>query len=280
MMPIARAAELHSQLREPIKEDFTVFEDQSGEHAEAGNTSIVSTASIYEGGCGLSREGQTILHSIEASARDWSRMQTMLQLEKEHIVDIARCVFDKVDSQSQGCLPWPNLGEAMLLLCGKHFSEMEVAALCKHHMFAAGSELSKVQFQEVAFDALFLVAQEELRNGDTVNNAGLPRCAQRLRFLRMDLCSHESFGSPAVTHDGEGPVAVGARRRAADVPELAFSATKETLDTKKTVTGRPVTKRQQGRSPSSPEKIMLRRAPIMMPQTQILDLACFGRSLG
>lgn len=46
----------------------------------------------------------------------------MLQLEKEHIVDIARCVFDKVDSQSQGCLPWPNLGEAMLLLCGKHFS--------------------------------------------------------------------------------------------------------------------------------------------------------------
>lgn len=36
MMPIARAAELHSQLREPIKEDFTVLEDQSGEHAEAG----------------------------------------------------------------------------------------------------------------------------------------------------------------------------------------------------------------------------------------------------
>jgi len=164
--------------------------------------------------------------------RDWSRMQTMLQLEKEHIVDIVRCVFDKVDSQSHGCLPWPNLGEAMLLLCGKHFSvrefeaitrdfidvpavapefsfvlelhgswsfasqfpplmiattrwqEIEVAALCKHHMFVAGSELSKVQFQEVAFDGLFLVAQEELRNGDTVNSAGLPRCAQVVHAAR------------------------------------------------------------------------------------------------
>lgn len=64
------------------------------------------------------------------------------------------------------------------MIANTWWQEMEVAALCKHHMFAAGSELSKVQFQEVAFDALFLVAQEELRNGDTVNNAGLPRCAQ------------------------------------------------------------------------------------------------------
>ena len=47
-------------------------------------------------------------------------------------------------------------------------------------MFSAGSELSKVQFQEVAFDGLFVVAQEELSNGDAVNSMGLSQCAQVL----------------------------------------------------------------------------------------------------
>ena len=58
--------------------------------------------------------------------------------------------------------------------------ELELASLCQQHMFSAGSELSKVQFQEVAFDGLFVVAQEELSNGDTVNSMGLPQCAQVL----------------------------------------------------------------------------------------------------
>lgn len=55
---------------------------------------------------------------------------------------------------------------------------MELAALCQHHMFVAGCELSKVQFQEVAFDGLFVVAQEELSSRDDVNAKGQPQCAQ------------------------------------------------------------------------------------------------------
>ena len=49
-------------------------------------------------------------------------MQAMFQLAKNNIVQIVNCVYDKVQPQFQGGLSWHKLGEAMLLLCGKHFS--------------------------------------------------------------------------------------------------------------------------------------------------------------
>ena len=68
-----------------------------------------------------------------------------------------------------------------------------------------------------------------------------------------------------------------------DTPDKTISAHKESPDAKKLATGKAVAKRQQvqGRPPASTDRGMLRRAPIMMPQVgPILDLACFGRSLG
>ena len=93
----------------------------------------------------------------------------------------------------------------------------------------------------------------------------------------MDLCSHESFGSFTEQPDS------GTCNQGDDTPAKTISAQKESPDAKKLATGNAVAKRQQvqGRSPVSTDRGMLRRAPIMMPQVgPILDLACFGRSLG
>ena len=43
-------------------------------------------------------------------------------MPRESILDIIKVLYDKVDSRHEGLLSWEKFGEAMLLLCGKHFS--------------------------------------------------------------------------------------------------------------------------------------------------------------
>ena len=59
---------------------------------------------------------------------------------------------------------------------------MELIALCDHYNVTAGSSISRKLFQEIAVDGLFVVARDELRNGD-INNLGVTRCAQVRHFV-------------------------------------------------------------------------------------------------
>ena len=49
-------------------------------------------------------------------------MQSLLQLSKEAILEIISGLYNKVDFQGEGSLSWEKFGDAMLLLCGRHFS--------------------------------------------------------------------------------------------------------------------------------------------------------------
>jgi hypothetical protein len=154
MMPLARAAEL--KVRETaVKEDIIIPEitDEITDAQDAGNTSVFSIISREDAGSGLSLEARSILQQIEASARcvacnllnciafplnhlpsltlltdwhhpnrDWTGLQTLLKLPKEGISDVVKKLFDKVDTHREGSVPWDKFGDAMLLLCGKHFS--------------------------------------------------------------------------------------------------------------------------------------------------------------
>jgi len=53
-----------------------------------------------------------------------------------------------------------------------------LAELSEQYMVSVGSPISKAQFQELAVDVLFVVAQDELRSRDMVNNTGVTRCVQ------------------------------------------------------------------------------------------------------
>lgn len=59
-----------------------------------------------------------------------------------------------------------------------HVQDLELAALCEHHMVSVGSHVNKARFREIAVDGLFVVAHDELRNGEVVNNTGVTRCTQ------------------------------------------------------------------------------------------------------
>lgn len=63
---------------------------------------------------------------------------------------------------------------------------MELTALCDHYNETAGSSISRKLFQEIAVDGLFVVARDELRNGD-INNLGVTRCAQVRDFVTFIL---------------------------------------------------------------------------------------------
>jgi hypothetical protein len=58
-----------------------------------------------------------------------------------------------------------------------NFQDIELTALCEHYNVTTGSSISTKLFQEIAVDGLFVVAQDELRNG-YVNHLGVTPCAQ------------------------------------------------------------------------------------------------------
>jgi len=265
-MPLARAAELHQQVREtPVIEEIIIPEvatetaDRVPQSTDVndGNQSILSIISTDD--VGISREAQSILHQIEASTRDWTRLQTLLKLPKEDIVDVVKNLFERVDVEHHGSVPWGKFCDAMLLLCGKRFSDIELTALCEHYNVTTGSSISTKLFQEIAVDGLFVVAQDELRNG-YVNHLGVTPCAQRLRFLRMDFSSSGDLRTPPL---GTSEV----------VQDENALVPKESPDAKRSpnrVMG-IMGKRQQG---------TWRRAPIVMPSVSgHADLSCTGRSL-
>jgi len=219
----------------------------------------------------LSRAGQSIIHEIEASARDWGKLQALLCLPKENILEIVGGLFDRVDSQHRGSLTWIKFGEAMLLLCGKEFSELKLQELCLQYMVSPGSAISKVQFEELAVHGLFVVAQDELRSGDIVNNTGITRCVQRLKFLRMDLCSPGSLRNDVKT-------AAEFAKHTSSSPQVP---PQEKTESNKSTSKRVGTRQQPAAwLPLASDGSAHRRMPIMMPSVVSSPaLACLGRSL-
>lgn len=69
------------------------------------------------------------LLALCCALRDWGKLQALLCLPKENILEIVGGLFDRVDSQHRGSLTWIKFGEAMLLLCGKEFS-VRTLSLC------------------------------------------------------------------------------------------------------------------------------------------------------
>ena len=56
--------------------------------------------------------------------------------------------------------------------------EIELASLCDRYQVPTGSRIMKSRFLELSADAIFNIAQDELRNGNIECSLGIPRCAQ------------------------------------------------------------------------------------------------------
>ena len=72
--------------------------------------------------CNSIRTQSSLTHDPSGNARDWTRLQTLLKLPKEDIVDVVKNLFERVDVEHHGSVPWGKFCDAMLLLCGKRFS--------------------------------------------------------------------------------------------------------------------------------------------------------------
>jgi hypothetical protein len=173
-----------------------------------------------------------------------------------------------------------------------------------------------MRFTEVAVDALFLIAQDELGDKSLANNMSVTRCAQvldfrpslrnalthelltnvtnilsehpllgqRLRFLRMDFCSPGKLNSGAshLQQEDQGTELCGDGNKSLENvhDELAKQPARQDAKGLNQVDY----KRQQSapaRRPATPQLGVKKRMPIMMPAvgSPVVNLACVGHSL-
>ena len=288
LMPIARSAELHTQIQQTANINTQVIETPDGAemHDEAINVEQQRAAtnstdlSAAETGSnftklssidnGLSAEGKSILAQIESSTRDWNRLQALLHIERQNILEIVTGLFERMKSKKTTTLSLAKLGDAMLLLCARHFTRRELAALTQKYMPpAASQQISKVQFQEIALDGLSM----DLHSTDTVS-----RCAQRLRFLAMEFCTPGSFTMPgsagAIESESTGAPGDGdtnscnAQLEAFGAPEMATIC-------------RPSSSVRQPEAPARRQEALKMRVPVVMPAVGVLEsLGVVGRAVG
>ena len=288
LMPIARSAELHTQVQQTAKINAQVAEtpDAAEMHDKAINfeqqraATNATDLSAAETGSnftklsstdnGLSAEGQSILAQIESSTRDWNRLQALLHIERQNIMEIVTGLFERMKSKKTTTLSLAKLGDAMLLLCGRHFTGRELAALTHKYMPpAASQQISKVHFQEIALDGLLM----DLHSTDTVS-----RCAQRLRFLAMEFCAPGSFTIPgsAGATESEGTGAPP------DGDTNSCNALLEAFGAPETATiCRPSSSVWQPEAPARRQEALKMRVPVVMPAVGVLEsLGVVGRAVG
>jgi len=159
-----------------------------------------------DGDSRLSKEGQNIIEEIQASATGFEQVEPMLGMSKQHIIEVVGQLFRRFDMERKGRITFKNAHSAILLLTGRGLQDqpalMRFAKI--DYMWADRVTLAKLEFQNIAFEALRIATTDSLRgsgvNPDAVLKSGPVEVqhspvAQRLRCLRVALFTPSAWAA-------------------------------------------------------------------------------------